>query len=63
VKVVVDREICQSYGLCELTAPAIFRVGDDGFAEPLIAGDLPAELRGLAVEGAEMCPVHALRVE
>jgi ferredoxin len=63
VKVVVDREICQSYGLCELTAPAVFRVGDDGFAEPLVDGDLPTELTAPAIEGAGMCPVNALRVE
>jgi ferredoxin len=63
MRVVADRDVCQSYGLCELTAPALFRVGDDNAVEVLVEGDLPAELREAAVEAAGACPVHALQVD
>ncbi|MER7460035.1 ferredoxin [Micromonospora sp. NPDC126480] len=62
MRVVADRDVCQSYGLCELTAPTMFRVGDDDVVEVLVDGDLPAELRAAAVDAAGACPVHALRV-
>lgn len=63
MRVVADLDACQAYGLCELTAPAVFRVGDEGFVEPLIDGDLPADLEANAIEGAAQCPMKALRVE
>lgn len=62
MRVVADRAECQSFGLCELTAPAIFRVGDDDLVEVLIEGDLPAGLEEAAAESAAACPLQALTV-
>lgn len=55
--------MCLSYGLCELTAPAVFRVGDDDVVEVLIPGDLPTELEETTMDAALVCPARALQVQ
>lgn len=62
VRIVADLEVCQSFGLCALTAPEVYSNDDDGYVVPL-DGDLPRNLEDRAIEGASMCPVKALRVE
>lgn len=36
MKVAADRDVCQAYGLCALSAPDVFSVDDDGYVTPLI---------------------------
>jgi ferredoxin len=62
LRVVANHEQCQSYGLCELTAPTIFRVGDNDVAEVLIKGSLPPGLAEAAAESVAACPARALTV-
>lgn len=57
----VDRDRCEGHGLCEQTAPEVYRLDDDGELEVLVH-DLPAELVAKAEAGARVCPVAALRV-
>lgn len=57
----LDRPRCEGHGLCEQTAPEIYRLDDDGELEVLIE-DVPPELRAKAEAGARVCPVAALRV-
>lgn len=60
-RVEVDRDRCEGHGLCEQTAPAIYRLDDEGELE-LLMEDIPPELRARAEAGARVCPVAALRV-
>lgn len=57
---VVDCELCIACGLCEDTAPEVFRVDDDCalvlVAEP--AHEMYADVR----EAAEVCPVDAISI-
>ena len=60
-RVEVDRDRCEGHGLCEQTAPAIYRLDGEGELD-LVVGDIPPELRAMAEAGARVCPVAALRV-
>ena len=61
VRVDIDRDRCEGHGLCEQTAPDIYRLDDEGELEFLVT-DIPPELRAKAEAGARVCPVAALRV-
>jgi ferredoxin len=61
VNVSVDRTRCQGIGLCEVTAPTVFAVGDDGQAGVLRQ---PTTADQSAVEAAiGNCPTAALAIE
>ena len=57
----VDRTLCCGSGSCEVMAPGLFRVGDDGFAVflPPAAGAPDAEL---LEDVARCCPTGAITV-
>jgi ferredoxin len=48
-RVVVDREVCMSAGVCEVTAPEVFELDDDGVLvvhEPTDLAAVEAAVRG-----------------
>jgi ferredoxin len=54
-RVVVDRERCMSSGVCEMAAPEVFELDDDGVLQVRQPADLPD------VETAvRACPTGAL---
>lgn len=53
----VDGTKCSGIGLCEMTAPDIFEIGDDGQAH--VIGDVDSN-RDLAVEAVSNCPTSAI---
>ncbi|MGN9913469.1 ferredoxin [Phytohabitans sp. LJ34] len=59
MKVAADRITCLGMGLCEVTAPGVFEVGDDGAVLVLAEHVAPDQLDTVtaAVEG---CPTEAL---
>jgi ferredoxin len=59
VRILVDRERCAGHGMCEITAPEVYLVDDDGQVE-ILQDPLPADLEADARSGAAMCPVKAL---
>ena len=61
--VLVDRERCVGSGSCEALAPDLFDVDVEGYAQVLIAGDLPADLEAKAALAAANCPEGAIIVE
>ena len=62
MKVRVDTAKCSGIGLCEVAAPTVFEVGDDGQAHAINAD--PAEDDRAAVEQAvNECPTSALSIE
>jgi ferredoxin len=61
MKVVVDRTKCSGIGLCEVAAPTVFEVGDDGQAQ--VINEQPAVAEMPTVEEAiGTCPTGALSV-
>jgi ferredoxin len=62
MKVVVDRELCESNALCTGIAPDIFALDSDDIVVLLV--EEPDEDRREAVERAvDSCPKRALRLE
>ena len=60
-RVLVDRDLCVSSGMCESVAPAVFEIDDDG--ELVVLLDVvPAELLADAQAAARSCPTRALKV-
>lgn len=56
-----DRDRCEGHGLCEQTAPEVYRLDDDCELE-LLVDEVPPELQVKAEAGARVCPVAALRL-
>jgi ferredoxin len=58
-RVEVDRERCLGSGSCEMLAPDLFEVGDDGIVAVLRPLDGDAD-RALAEDAVQACPTRAL---
>jgi ferredoxin len=54
---------CAGHSLCSATAPAVFDLGEDGYVELIMAGDIPAELETDARAAVATCPERALVIE
>ena len=61
-RIELDRDRCEGHGLCEQTAPEIYRLTDDGELEILV-DDITPDQQPKAEAGARVCPVAALRVQ
>lgn len=62
MRVIVDREACESNGLCEILAPEIFQLGATGELE--IIQECPSEdLRAKLERAVRTCPKQALSIE
>jgi ferredoxin len=62
MKVAVDTTKCSGIGLCEVAAPTVFEIGDDGQA--MAINPEPSEDERAAVEQAvSECPTGALSIE
>lgn len=62
MKVRVDRTKCSGIGLCEVTAPAVFEVDNDG-QSAVIDADPPESERAAVEEAVANCPTGALSIE
>jgi ferredoxin len=61
VRLLVDRDRCEGYGMCEQAAPELVHINDDD--EPVIANKpIPAERRPAADAAVRACPVAALSI-
>ncbi len=61
MRVHVDPTKCSGIGLCEMTAPAIFEIGDDGQSQ-VINPDPPDSERSAAEEAVSGCPTGAVSI-
>lgn len=59
MRIEIDRQRCQASGLCEMAAPDVFRLGDDGVE--LIEGADPAAYPDEVAAAVDGCPMEALR--
>lgn len=62
MRVGVDSAKCAGIGLCEMTAPTVFAVGDDGLSR-VINPDPSAAEWAAAREAVHGCPAKALFIE
>ncbi len=58
----VDTSKCSGIGLCEVTAAAVFEVGDDGQAHVLDENP-PASERSAVEDAISNCPTGALSMD
>ena len=62
-KAVVKKDVCIGCGLCTSIASEVFGFADDGLAENILGGDVPAGSEDADQESADSCPVGAIEVE
>lgn len=62
MKVAVDTTKCSGIGLCEVTAPAVFEVGDDGQSRA-IDSEPPQDERAAVEQAVRDCPTGALSIQ
>jgi ferredoxin len=62
-KAVVKKDVCIGCGLCTSIASEVFGFADDGLAENILGGDVPAGSEDAVQESADSCPVGAIEVE
>ena len=62
MKLVFNHWACQGHGRCFELAPELFTLDDEGFAVPMIEGDVPAELEDKAREVSKRCPEYAIEI-
>ncbi len=62
MRVIVDRDLCESNGVCEALVPAVFRINDDDELD--ILEEHPDEsLRAKVQDAVRSCPKQALSLE
>jgi ferredoxin len=59
MRVTVDVDLCQGIGMCEMTAPEVFEVGEDGQSS-VLGAVLEGRLLDSARAGVDSCPMGAL---
>lgn len=62
MKVEIDRSKCSGMGLCEVTAPAVFEVGEDGQTH-LLVDEIGGDDLALVEEAVSNCPAMALSLQ
>jgi ferredoxin len=58
VRIEADRERCVGSGTCEMLAPDVFEVGDDGVVTVLRPDDAGESVQ----DAVQQCPTQALRL-
>ncbi len=61
-RIVVDFDRCEGHGLCEQTAPAVFRLDDEGDLH-LTHEEVAPEHESTVAAAVRVCPVAALKVQ
>jgi ferredoxin len=61
-KVLADRDLCISAGMCVMTAPVVFDQDDDGLVV-LLTDEVPDDERARVEDAVRLCPSGALKVQ
>ena len=56
MKLVLDTDVCQGYGLCQMAAPDLVDLDDSGYAELIGDGTVPASEHNHAHDAVECMP-------
>ncbi|MCC6958258.1 MAG: ferredoxin [Dehalococcoidia bacterium] len=59
MKVVVNPDMCEGHGKCELTAPEVFKLGPDDVSVVLV-DDVPDSLKDKVDRAIRLCPRQAI---
>lgn len=60
MKIKIDERRCQGFGMCALTTPNLFKVGEkDGYAVALVSEVAPEQLEA-AQAAVASCPMSAI---
>jgi ferredoxin len=60
MRIKIDERKCQGFGMCAVTAPHLFKVGErDGYAVALVDEVKPEQME-IAQEAAASCPMSAI---
>lgn len=60
MRITVDPDLCDGFGLCDGHAPELFEFDDDGYATERGDGAVPAEQEPAAKRAIAGCPAHAI---
>ena len=63
MKLVLDTDACQGYGLCHVTAPDLVDLDDSGYADLFDEGHVPTGEQDRAHDAVNACPARALQVQ
>ena len=59
MKVRVDELMCEGHGKCELSAPQVFKLGDDDVSQVLV-DEVPEDQREAVDRAIRLCPRQAI---
>lgn len=59
MRITIEPDTCLGHGQCELAAPELFQVDDDGFVQVLVAEPEGAQVDA-AERAARACPTRAI---
>jgi ferredoxin len=62
MRIVIDRDLCDSHGLCTGEAPTVFELGDDDVLRVLVERP-PEQLRSRVQSAVDRCPKRAISIE
>jgi len=62
MRIDVDYDRCEGHGLCEQTAPEVFRLDDEGSLH-LARDEVATEQQSLVAAAVRVCPVAALKLQ
>lgn len=62
MKLILDTDACQGYGVCQMAAPDLVDLDDSGYAELIGDGTVPSSALNLAHDAVGSCPARALQV-
>ncbi|CDO90344.1 ferredoxin reductase [Mycobacterium triplex] len=62
MRVGVDTTKCSGIGLCEVAAPSVFEIGDDGQSR-VIDPEPPEDQRAAVEQAVRDCPTGALSIQ
>ncbi|MGB4862887.1 MAG: ferredoxin [Tepidiformaceae bacterium] len=59
MKVKVDSDMCEGHGKCEMSAPEVFKLGEDDVSVVLV-DEVPKELEEKVNRAIRLCPRQAI---
>jgi ferredoxin len=63
VKITLDQNVCDAHGDCVVAAPDLFDLDDDDEVAKVLVPEPGEDMRTMALEAAEACPVQAITIE
>ena len=61
MRVVVNEDMCEGHGKCQMAAPEVFALGEDDISR-VVLEVIPADLEEKVRRAARLCPRQAISV-